>query len=457
MPQPDEKNRADYTQGSIIGSILKMGLPSMFGFLSQNIYHLADTYWVAKLPGKESGVAAITFFGTILWMFFSFNQLVGPGSVAIISRRYGEEEYDKTETAIKETLVLKLFFGFLFGIIGYFSIEHMLLLMGAEGSALRDGIAYGRIMFLGMGIMFATYSCYTAMRGIANPQIAMYLMIASNILNAILDPICMFGYLGLPAMGIEGAAIASVFSYSLTFAVGLYMLYGDHTNVRLHLRSTIPISIASMWKMLKIGIPAWLGDMSFSSARLVITPLIAAFGTDVVAAYGVGNQVTHFGIMVLVGIGLGLSSLIGHNIGSGKIERAKKTADQAVVLGILIMVVFAVISWVFPRQIMGMFFDKPQTIEYGVSMLKIMAISFPFLGAFFMMQEVHMGVGMNTPTMISNIIHSWVLEVGPIVLCTSILGYTQDAIWWVITLATIVSSLGFYVYYRRGRWLTVKV
>ncbi|MFH1688018.1 MAG: MATE family efflux transporter [bacterium] len=457
MSQPDAKKRADYTQGSIIGSILKMGLPSMFGFLSQNIYHLADTYWVAQLPGRETGVAALTFFGTIMWMFFSFNQLVGPGSVAIISRRYGEKDFDKTETAIKETLVLKLFFGFLLGFVGFLAVEQMLILMGAEGDALRDGIAYGRIMFLGMGIMYATYSCYTAMRGIANPQMAMYLMIASNILNAVLDPVFIFGYFGVPAMGIEGAAVASVFSYTLTFGVGLYLLYGDHTNVKLHLRSKVPISIASMWKMLKIGIPAWLGDMSFSSARLVITPLIAAFGTDVVAAYGVGNQVTHFGIMVLVGIGLGLSSLIGHNIGSGKLDRAKKTADQAVLLGILIMAGFAVISVVFPRQLMGMFFDSSVTIEYGVSMLRIFAVSFPFLGAFFMMQEIHMGVGLNTPTMIMNIIHSWALEVGPIVIFTSILGYTQNSIWWIISLATIIASLGFYVYYRRGRWLTVKV
>ena len=105
-----EKKRADYTEGSIIGSIMKMGLPSMFGFLSQNIYSFVDTYWVSRLPEKEAGVAAVTFFATILWFFFSFNQLVGPGSVAIISRRYGEKDYDNAEKAIKETLLLKLVF-----------------------------------------------------------------------------------------------------------------------------------------------------------------------------------------------------------------------------------------------------------------------------------------------------------------------------------------------------------
>ncbi|MEA3297618.1 MAG: MATE family efflux transporter [candidate division Zixibacteria bacterium] len=451
------KNHADYTEGSIFGSILKMGLPSMFGFLSQNIYSLVDTYWVSKLPGEESGVAAITFFATILWMFFSFNNLVGPGSVAIISRRYGEKQYDLAEKAIKETLILKLFIGFLFGIIGYFYVDIMLGFLGAEGAALSEGIAYGRIMFLGMGIMYATYSIYTALRGIANPQMAMILMLASNILNMVLDPLLMFGYWGFPALGIEGAALASVTSYSLTFIVGMFLLYGNYTNVKLHISGKASVAVESMWKIIRIGIPAWLGRLSFSSARLVITPLIAAFGTKVVAAYGVGNQVTHFGIMVLVGIGLGLSSLIGHNVGSGKLERAKKTADQAIWLGVGVMCFFGLVVFVFASQIMGIFFDNPETIGYGVEMLRVFAVGFPFMGAFMMIGEIHLGVGLNSPTMVMDVIHSWVLEVGPILLLTTFLGFDQTAIWWTITFAGTVSSIIFYIYYKRGRWLTVRV
>ncbi len=457
MTVQDGRKRTDYTEGSVISSILKMGLPSMFGFLSQHIYSLVDTYWVSRLPGQEASVAAVTFFGTIMWLFFSFNNLVGPGSVAIISRRYGEKKYHQAEKAIKETLFLKLFFGFIFGFVGYFLVEQMLYLMGARGDALALGIAYGRIMFLGMGIMYATYSIYTAMRGVANPQMAMILMLASNVLNMVLDPIFMFGYMGMPAMGIEGAAVASVLSYTITLGVGLYLFYANHTSVRLHLRGKYGMAMASMWTMVKIGIPAWFGQMSFSSARLIITPLIATFGTDVVAAYGVGNQVTGLGHSLLVGIGLGLSSLIGHNIGSGKKDRAKKTADEALLLSVGIMTVFGLVCFIWARPIMGMFFESAGTIGYGVVMLRIFALGFPFIGAFIMNEEIHTGVGLNTPAMMMNILHAWVLEVGPILLLTNLLGYDQTAIWWTITGAGAVSSTIFYMYYRRGRWLTVSV
>jgi len=453
----NNKNRTDYTEGSIIGSILKMGIPSMFGFLSQNIYALVDTYWVSRLPEEEAAVAAITFFATILWVFFSFNQLVGPGSVAIISRRYGEQEWDQTEKAIKETLFLKLFFGAIFGVVGYFYVGKMLVLMGAEGLALTEGIAYGQVMFIGMAIMYATYSVYTAMRGIANPQMAMILMISSNVLNLILDPILIFGWFGMPAMGIRGAAIASVASYTITFAVGLFLLYGGFANIKLHLSGKAPMSIESMNKILKIGLPAWFGSICFSGSRLILTPLIAAFGTSVVAAYGVGNQVTHLGMMILVGIGLGLSSLIGHNIGGNKIERAKKTADQAVLLAVGIMIAMGLITFISAERIMGLFFESPETIGYGVTMLQVLAIGFPFIGLFIMLEEIHVGVGLNTPPMVFNIIHAWLFEVIPIFILTKYFGFDQDIIWWVIVIALVLTSSIFYQYYRQGRWLTIKV
>ena len=90
-------------------------------------------------------------------------------------------------------------------------------------------------------------------------------------------------------------------------------------------------------------------------------------------------------------------------------------------------------------------------------MLRIFALGFPFIGAFLMIEEIHLGVGLNTPAMVMNIVHSWAFEVGPILLMTSLLGFDQDAIWWTITIAGVFSTIIFYAYYRRGRWLTVKV
>jgi putative MATE family efflux protein len=429
----------------------------MFGFLSQNIYALVDTYWVAQLPEGEAAVAAVTFFSSLLWLFFSVNQMVGAGSVAVISRRYGEKDYGAAGTAIKETLVLKLGLGVLTGALGYLLLEEMLVLLGARGLALSLGTQYGRIMFAGMAVPYATYSIYTALRGVANPLMAMILMIVSNLLNLVLDPLFIFGYAGFPALGVPGAAVASVISFGLTLAGGLFIFFGGFANVRLTLRGFALMRIASMWRMLRIGIPSWLGSLSYTGARLVITPLIATFGTSVVAAYGVGNQITSFGIMILVGIGLGLSALIGHNLGSGKTERARATADLAIYLGIGLMLAVAAGVFAFARPIVALFFQAPDTVASGAIMLRIFAFGFPFLGAYFIIEGIHTGVGLNTPAMVMSFIHAWLFELAPIFVLTQIFDMSEISIWWTMSVAGALASAAFYAYYRQGRWLSARI
>lgn len=449
--------KTDYTEGSIFGSILKMGLPSMFGFLAQNLYGLINTFWVSRLPAAENGVAGITFFNNLLWFLFTFNHLIGPGSVAVISRRYGEREYYKAEKAIKETLVLKLSFGVVFGIVGYLMIEPFLRLLGATGEALELGTQYGKIIMIGLPINYSVYSIFTALRGVANPNKAMALMFTMVGLNIILDPILMFGWLGMPALGMEGAAVASVISFTTCFIIGLIIFYGPYTNVRLHWRGKEPMSLQSMWILIRIGIPAWLGDTSFSLSRLLITPMIASFGTAVVAAYGVGLQVTSIGIMALVGIGLGLSSLIGHTIGAGKFERAKQTADKSIALAGGIMTVLGIVVFAFAPMIMRIFFANPDTISHGVTILRIFSVGFPFFGAWLMTEQIFGGVGMNTPPMIMSIIHSWGFQVLPAFIATKYFGGGEVTVYWILNLAGFASFFIFFAYYKRGTWLHAKV
>ncbi|UCD16372.1 MAG: MATE family efflux transporter [Candidatus Zixiibacteriota bacterium] len=451
------KKPADYTEGSIIRSILKMGVPSMIGFLSGHIYYLVDMWWLARLPEKETAVAAVTIFSNIMWFFFSFNHLVGTGSVAVISRRYGEKQYDHSETAIKETFLLKWVLGMSLGIVGFFFVPEMLYLAGARGEAIALGTSYGRVVFLGMGFSYCTYSIYTAMRGVANPNMAMGIMLGSTALNMLLDPLFIFGYFGFPGLGIVGAAVASVVSYVLAFLTGLVLFYCGVTNVRLHLKGSVPMALSSMYKILRIGVPAWISSMSFSGSRLIVMPMIATFGNSVVAAYGVGIQISLLGVGILVGIGLGLAALIGHNLGGKKKQRAKRTADQALMVAIGIMTACGIIIFFGAGLIMRLYFDSSDTIQHGITLLRILAYGFPFIGIYIMLEQVYTGVGLNTPAMVVTIGHAWVLEIPSILILTQVMNLNQDAVWWAITAATFISSLAFYWYYRRGQWLHVTI
>jgi putative MATE family efflux protein len=451
------QSKTDYTEGSVMTAILKMGLPSMFGFMSQNIYGLVNTFWVSRLPQSESAVAGITFFNSLAWFLGTFNHLIGPGSVAVISQRYGEKQYDKAEKAIKETLVLKLACGAIFGIIGYLFLPQLMWLVGARGEALDLGLAYGRVIFVGLPVNYAIWTIFTALRGTANPHKAMALMLGFSVLNIVLDPIMIFGWLGCPAFGMVGAAYASVITFTTIFLIGVWLFFSGRTNVRLHWKSKERMSLDTMWILVKIGIPSWLAEMSFSSSRLVIMPLIAGFGTAVVAAYGVGQQIMGLGFTLMVGIGLGLSALIGHTVGAEKIQRAKQTGDHSIKLGVAIMAVFGLAVFILARQVVGVFFKDPETITHGVNLLRILALGLPFFGVFMMIEFVHTGVGLNMPTMIVNIINAWGLQILPIFVIRAFFEGGELSVWWILVVANAISACGFYWYYRRGKWLTVRV
>ena len=443
--------RSEFEERGILGSMLRMGVPSMIGFLSLNIYDLADMFWVSRL-GADC-IAAITFFQAFHWVVSSANQIIGTGSVAVISRRYGEGNHGRTEASIKETLLLKWISGILFGALGYILLPRVMVIVGATGSALDMAIRYGRISFLALGINFATFSLYTALRSVDDPRKAMALMLGGTILNALLDPFLIFGWGPFPALGIEGAAVASVAGYTATYLAGMVILYGGLTNVRLRWRNEVALSWSSMKQILGISLPSAVSQISWSLGRVVVMPFIAVFGTGVVAAYGMATRVVLVGILATVGLGLGVASLTGHNLGAGLLIRARRTASVSLSAAVGLNCAYGAFVAAFAVPIAGLFLRDPALTAAGAEILRIQAVSFPFTGAFIIMENVHSGAGDTVPPMMYNVLLDWIFLVPVVVVGTKWLGFDATHVWWTITGAVIAATTAFYFHFRKERWL----
>ena len=459
----------DHTEGSTLKNIFRMGVPSAIGFFAANLYDFIDTLWVAKLG--PSHVAAIAIFAAFYWVVSSVNQLAGTGSVSIISQNYGNKDYDRTEAAIKETFLLKWVLAIFFGALGLIFLDDVLLLLGATAepiggngmSVLELARRYGTIQFFGLGFSMCAFTNYTALRGVGNPQMAMYLMVASVILNIVLDPFLIFGWWIFPEMGIEGAALASVISYTASFFGGLAIFYSGKANVKLNLRGKIPIKLKTLYRIIKIGAPSGINSVSFSLSRTIVLAFVATISTEAVAAYSIGMKVSALSIMILVGLGLGLAALIGQLLGAEKTDRAKKTAFQAIGVALIITITIALLTIIFAGPIMKIFFDAKDgvsealVIEIGTVMMRIIAIGLPFVGVYLIMENCFTGAGNNLPPMVFGIITGWVLEIPLILLALKVLGWGEIGIWWSLTIATIVGSLLMFWWFSKGHWLHSRV
>jgi MATE family, multidrug efflux pump len=459
----------DHTEDNTLKNIFRMGIPSAIGFFSANLNDFIDAIWVAKLG--TSHVAAITIFAAIYWVISSVNQLAGTGSVSIISQNYGNKDYDRAEAAIKETYLLKWGLAIVFGLLALFFLKDILLLVNASTTLLPGSIEtvhslalqYGTIMLIGLGFSMCAYTNYTALRGIGNPQMAMFLMIGSVVVNIILDPFLIFGWWIFPELGIQGAALASVISYAVSFLAGLLIFYSGKANIRLHIKGKVKVKLKTLWKIIKIGTPSGVNAVSFSMSRAVVLYFVGMTTTEAVAAYGIGGKVSHLSIMLVVGLGLGVAALIGQLLGAEKPEKAKATANQAIGVSLIITALIAIATFIFAEPIMRIFLDPADgasealVIDIGVKLLRIISLCLPAVGVYIIMEMTFSGAGNNVPPMVFGIITGWLLEVPLIIFVLKVLNTSEIGIWWALSISTIVGNSLCYWWFTKGYWLSKRV
>ena len=452
LPAPQHP---EFATGSIFRPILRMGWPSIIGFLAVNLYDIIDLFWVAKLGVGH--VAAIALFEGFYWVLISTNDIAGLGSVAIISRRYGEGKLDAAATAIKEAFILKWICALISGVVGWIFLEDLMKLMGARGEVIDLGVTYGRIHMLALGFYFCAYSVFTSLRGVEAPKRAMALMLFGAVLNMVLDPFLIFGWGPFPELGIAGAAWASAIAYAVTFIIGLYVFFAGLAPVRLTWKGSIPIRTKTLAHMMKVGLPGGVNTINFSLARAVITPLIAIFGTAVVAAYGVIMRITLLGVLMIFGLGLGVSPLIGNLLGAGLKDRVWKTAIQSMISAVVITSVLTIIIIIFAPQILNLFFDQGDIVAIGVRLLRIWVLGLPFISVWIMAECVFHGAGDNVPPMIISLVSSWLIEIPAVLFVIYILELNEIGVWWArFGYFVVGSALAFMWLYRR-KWIDKKV
>ena len=443
---PGVRPGGDITEGNVLRNVLYMGIPSMIGFGAMTIYSLTDIYWVGRLGTSQ--VAALTMFGAIAWILGSTNQIVGTGSVALISRRYGEREYEATRDVIRQTLLLKFSIAVLMGILGLILVPFIIGFMTEEAGVRSFAVTYGNIYFCGLPFMFSSYTIYTALRGVGDAPKAMYIMLMSTALNVGLDPLFIFGL----DMGVAGAALATVISATCAVLVGLVVLASGRSNITVPMLRRFHPRVAVMVQIMKIGIPAGVNGLMRSVAHWYVTTLVATFGTLVVAAYGFSIRIMELGILFGVGLELGASAIVGQNLGARKKDRAHEAVVKATLLVMVLTGLLAAVEFAFAREILGLFTRDPEVVATGVSLVRLLVIAQVLISMHIVMSSAFYGSG-NTwpPTVIAGVIE-WGVQIPLILVAIHVLDTSEVGVWWSMFAAACVEVLLTFIWFQRGHW-----
>jgi putative MATE family efflux protein len=443
------RTRERILNGPILKTMVLLAWPVMVTSALQALYNLVDAFWLGRL--STAAVAAPGMAWPILFFFMSFAGGFQAAGSTFVAQHFGAGDRRGAEESAGQLLGFLWILSVILGALGYGLAPTVLRLIRAPEEVFPYALTYLRIECMGLPIMFVAQAFGGFMVGLGQTRFLMYINASSLLLNAVLDPVFIFGWGPIPAWGVAGAAWATVLSRAVVAAVGLGILFSGKRGLRLSLRDLWP-RLSRVLPILRVGLPNVLDQASTSFGFVVMMGLVAGFGTTVVAAYTVGNRIINLINVVSWGAGSALVAMIGQNLGAENYERAAQVARRGITATFLALVGLYGVTLLLRRPMFAMFVSDPNVIQEGVWYIAIFGISIPFFGLFDASAAVFRGAGHTVPPMIMAIVRLWGLRVFLAWLFGYQLGFGTTGMWVGMTLSNVLAGIALVLWLRRGTW-----
>ncbi len=438
-------------KGPIYRTLAWLAWPVIIVNLVNLSYNLVDAIWLGRL-GKVAFSAP-----TVCWppIMFVYSLALGYASAAIslISQYAGAGDARMVRKSAGQLVTFAVVFGLSISAVGFALTPYILSLMGVPPKVYPLALTYMRIIFAGAPAVIPAFAYITISNSLGDTKTPMKLNVASSLANIVLDPILIFGLLGLPRLGVAGAAIATIASRSWVSGAGLYILFVKGVRGLRLCRGDLRIEEWWIRKVFKIGSPLAIQRSSTALGFTVLMSLVSRFGPSVIAAFGIAQRVINILQAFAGGFFRASSIMIGQAIGAEEYLRAKEVIKKALTLITLGFAAGSALIVLFRKQLILAFVSSPSVVPIGSELLEIFAPSIPFFGMFFLCSAVASGSGHTKFFAVVSIVRLWVIRVGLGMLMAFTLGMGVNGIWYALTIGNVVAGLTVLAWLFRGTWL----
>ena len=442
-------NSVQLTEGSIPRSIFHLAIPMIVANTFNVALELIDAVFVGRL-GSET-LAAVAMAGVVMFLLATFGMGLGIGSISLISRAFGEKNFQKADRVAVHAIYLGVIVSLSLGTIGFFTSPCLLRFLGATGKILHTGTVYLKILFAGLITMYFMFLGSASFQGAGDTKTPMKISAFCALLNIILDPIMIFGFFHFPRMEAAGAALATVISRSIGGVIMLYILHRGNHVIKANFRS-VSVDWHIMKKILTIGFPGSIQMLLRSFSALVLVKIAALFGTVVLAVYGVGGRVFHFFLLPGFGFGGAAATLVGQNLGAKNPQRAERSSLLASFYYLLFLSASSVCIFVFSRQIAGFFNSEKAFIDMGAVFLRYVAVGSLFLAPGIVFSRALQGAGETVQPMLATGISLYVIQIPLAYLLAKPFGLNENGIWIASVVGHIAGGIFMTILFFRGKW-----
>ena len=419
---------------SIPKLLFQVSFPIVVSMFIQSMYNLVDSFYIGKI--NEDAFTAISIAFPIQNIMIGIAVGTGVGMNSLISRYLGEKNYEKSNRTAETGLALAIIYGIILLILSRFLPRPFLSAQTTDENIIAYGIEYLQIvMGFSMGVFIQIFLERT-LQSTGRSIFTMLTQLIGAVLNIILDPIFIFGYFGLPAMGVKGAAIATVMGQIIGALFGCFFEYKFNEEITIK-KPVLDLDIVK--GIYVVGVPSMITITIQSFTIYVLNKMLSAISTSAIAALGAYFKVQSFVFMPIFGVNNGLVPIVAYNYGAKNKERIIKAIKLAFITVTFMMIFVSAIIMIFPREILGIFSAGDKMLEIGIPMLRICALSYIFAGISIVGTAVFQAFGNGILTLFDSILRQIIVLLP--VAYIAVKFFTVNEIWWGYVIAEFASTL----------------
>lgn len=427
--------------------LMNMSLPMMISMLVQALYNVVDSIFVSRID--ENALTAVSMAFPIQSLMIALGAGTGVGVNALLSRSLGEKDYDRVNKAAGNGIFLAGINYLIFLLVGILVTTPFYLSQTKDAQILSYGQQYLTIICC---CSFGMYGQFIFERLLQSTGRTFYTMITQSIgaiINIILDPIFIFGYFGIPKMGVAGAAIATVIGQIVAGTIALVINIKKNDEIQLKVKGFRPDG-KTIARIYEVGIPSIIMQAIGSVMTYGMNRILIIFSSTAVAVFGVYFKLQSFIFMPVFGLNNGMVPIIAYNYGAGKKDRLIKTLKLSIIYAVGLMLLGVIIFQLFPAPLFALFDASETMLAIGIPALRIISLSFIFAGFCIVCGSLFQALGNGVYSMVVSIARQ-LLVLLPVAYLLSLSGKVE-AVWWAFPIAEIVSlSLTVFFMFRINR------
>lgn len=419
----------------ILPLLIKMSLPVMLSMFIQSLYNIVDSYFVAQISEKALRAASLSY--PIQIIIIAIGVGTGTGLNSLISRSLGANNQEKADQAAMHGLLAAILSSLLFiifrftlmdGYFDYFTKDPTVKAMGMEYLGLVSGFAIFSIVQI---------TIEKAVQGTGKMVWSMIIQLLGAVINIILDPIMIFGLYGFPAMGIRGAAIATLIGQAAGALLGILLIFSKRSDLNINYLN-FKFSINIVKEIYDVGFPIIIMQSVHALVTTIMNLILIRHSEMAVSVLGVYFKLQSFVFMPVFGLSQGVLPLIGYNYGAENKERITEAFRWGMRLSALIMAVGTMLFQLFPNQLMNMFSNDPEMASMGVYTLRIISLSFVFAAIGITNSTFFQGLGLGKYSLIVTSLRQLILII-PIAYALSFLGL--NFVWLAYPISEVIATI----------------